>query len=201
MRELIFGLVALLSVCAHAQNPEISLDAYGASVAVEDQSPQVRDKALREALAEVIGRVSGSSLKGSGRTGPVLARANQLLRSLSYTADEKNQLIMTAQFDPPALEAALKSAGLPVWGVIGGGEETLRLTLTGIRSPGDYARAMSHVRSRPFVRDLSVVELRAQTLSLRLTVEGGAQRLAGALAVGGVLRRDSNDDLSYQLLP
>ena len=198
-RLLVFlSLLALPALPLQAQ----VLDQYQATVKVENQGAAARDKALREALSGVLARVSGQpDLSTSGRTAPILARANALVRSVSYVPDEQNGLQLQAVFEPAAVDSALKQQGLPVHGVVGATLESVTLTVSGIGSPEDYARVLAHVRGLPGVKNVGVTVAAGDSLGLSLRAEGGAARLAGALGVSGILRRNSGEgsELNYTL--
>ena len=89
---------------------------YEASVPVPDQTAPARDPALKQALDAVLVRVTGL------RTLPpqadaVRARASALVQGYGYEpAPSGTGLMLHAQFDPRAVEAALRAQGLPVWG-------------------------------------------------------------------------------------
>lgn len=192
MNRMLHVVVGLLLACSGLIAQAQTLDAYEGRATVEDQSPAKRDRALREALAQVLTRVSGASgISGSGRTGPILNRASALLRSIRYENDEKGQLQLVASFNPTALEDALKQAGLPVWGVLAGNLEEVELRVLGVDSPRAYARTLSALQDLPMVKYLAVTETASGVLLLRLQVEGGGGRLAGALSVMNILRRES----------
>jgi len=89
---------------------------YEASVAVPDQSPAHREPALRRALESVLVRVTGQRHPGAAMG--VLDRANVLVQGYGYEKDPDGKgLRLRAQFDPRAVDAALRALGVPVWGV------------------------------------------------------------------------------------
>ena len=88
---------------------------YEASVAVPDQSPGQREPALRRALESVLVRVTGQRHPGAALG--VLDRANVLVQGYGYEKDPDGKgLRLRAQFDPRAVDAALRAVGVPVWG-------------------------------------------------------------------------------------
>lgn len=95
---------------------------YDARVPVADQSDAERERALREALAQVIRRVTGDrTVHAWADTTPLLNRAGQLVLRYGYESvpdadGNEPALILTARFDGRSLERALLEAGLPVWG-------------------------------------------------------------------------------------
>ena len=88
---------------------------YEASVPVPDQSPQQREPALRRALETVLVRVTGQRHPGAALA--VLDRATVLVQGYGYeNAPGGSGLRLRAQFDPRAVDAAVRAYGLPVWG-------------------------------------------------------------------------------------
>jgi hypothetical protein len=199
-------LLILLLALALAPAPAVAqvISAYEGRAAVEDQSAAQRARGLRESLSQVLARVSGAAgIAASGRTTAILDRAETLLRSVAYQSDDKGQLMLVASFDPAGVEAALKGAGLPVWGVMAGELETVNLRINAVDSVATYARVLSTLQDLPMVRTLVVIETREGALLLRLEVEGGTGRLAGALSVTSTLKRENGEPgtLTYRAGP
>lgn len=201
MKAFLKHFLAAAALCVATAATAQVLDTYQATVKVENQGAAARDKALREALSGVLARVSGQpALSSSGRTAPILARASSLIRSVSYVPDENGAMQLLAVFEPNAVDAALKQQGLPVHGVAGATLEAVSLRVSGISSPRDYARVLAHLRGLPGVKNPGVTAASGDSLTLGLRVEGGSARLAGALGVGGVLRRlPGDDEMNYAL--
>lgn len=89
---------------------------YQATVPVPNQSAQEREPALRQALEAVLVRVIGNR-NLPPETAPVLDRAASLVQGYGYeSASAGPGLLLRAQFDARAVEAALRSHNLPVWG-------------------------------------------------------------------------------------
>lgn len=88
---------------------------YEASVPVADQSPHLRDSALRRALEMVLVKVTGQ--RNVEAASSVRDRATVLVQGYGYeAAPGGNGLRLRAQFDARAVDAALRALGLPVWG-------------------------------------------------------------------------------------
>lgn len=88
---------------------------YESSVAVPDQSAGAREPALRRALASVLVRVTGQ--RDASAASSILDRASVLVQGYGYEPAPSGQgLRLRAQFDPRAVDAALRNLGLPVWG-------------------------------------------------------------------------------------
>lgn len=196
MRALAFLLMLLLAAPVLAQPGD-----YSARVPVADQTAATRDAALRNALREVLGRVSGEPQ--SADLLPILPRAAALVQQYSYETGEAG-LELVAAFDGRAVDKALREQGLPVWGVYAGIVQEIRVSVSGVQDAAGYARALTQLRSQPGVKSLAVSAVHGARLELRMRVEGGADRLAGALSVGRVLARDAypanGEDLALQLL-
>src|SRR5687767_9930866 len=90
---------------------------YEAAVPVRNQNPDLREPALREALAAVLVRVVGTrSLPVAAQD--LLPRANSFVQGYGYeSAGTGRELRLRAQFDARAVEGALRAAGVSVWGV------------------------------------------------------------------------------------
>jgi uncharacterized protein len=88
---------------------------YEAAVPVADQNPALRDDALRRALDAVLVRVTGS--RDTTAAAGIVDRAGTLVQGYGYEAAPAGSgLRLRARFDPRAVDAALRSLGLPVWG-------------------------------------------------------------------------------------
>ncbi len=176
-------------------------DDYVASAPVADQSPASRDKGLRDALGIVLGRAGGAQATGA-KVAPLLAKPELLVQQFDFGNNDKGELLIIATFNQAAVDAALKAQGLAVWGVSAGPVDDVSVSISGITSPRAYARALNYLRTQPGMKNVSVTVFAADTMHLRIRNEGGAARLAGALSVGGVLKRLDNGEtheLSYAL--
>ena len=90
---------------------------YEASIPVRGQGPDAREPALRQALEIVLVRVVGTRALPTGAL-DLLSRASSLVQGYGYESiGSGRDLRLRAQFDARAIEAALRSQGLPVWGV------------------------------------------------------------------------------------
>jgi len=89
---------------------------YQAQVPVADNTDAARAKALPQALAKVLVRVTGDpQVAQSPAAKPLLSRASQLMQSYSYV-QLPNGKGLRVSFDPSAVKAAVKARNLPVWG-------------------------------------------------------------------------------------
>ena len=128
-RLLSFSLLLLSAQLAAAD------DLYTATVPVLDNSSEQRASGLRQALAEVLVRVTGDrEINTWGDTEALLARADALVQSYGFeplplpapvagsaeqteTAEAAQPtMLLRAAFDGRAVERELRQAGLPVWG-------------------------------------------------------------------------------------
>ncbi len=193
--------VTLLAAGMAGAQPALTLNPYEARVPVADQSLPARDRALQEALTQVVNRVGGD---GAAITAAALiARAPQLVQRYGYDVDPlTRQLELVASFDARSIESQLRASGVAVWGVNAAPVEEVRLSIDGLRSAQDYAGVIARLRSLPGVRNLQVVSASGGQLDLRLRAEGGAQRLSGALYASGGLIPDTpaaGTELGYRL--
>jgi hypothetical protein len=89
---------------------------YEAAVPVRNQSPEARGPALQQALEAVLVRVTGTRALPMAAM-DLLPRAGSLVQGYGYeAAGPGRDLTLRAQFDARAIEAALRSQGLSVWG-------------------------------------------------------------------------------------
>jgi hypothetical protein len=197
--RLFLLVLMLLPTLVLAQAPA---DGYLGRVAVPDQSEAARTAALGEALTQVLERAGGQPLAGQPRLQPTLARAPRLLQRFSYERDPAGgQLMLVAGFDARAVDAALRSAGLPVWGQAAVATEDLALSIGELQGIGDYSRALAALRSLPGVRGVAVLGADGSRLLLRARVEGGAAALASASSPLLQRQADAGGALVYSLAP
>ena len=89
---------------------------YEASIPVRNQGPDAREPALRAALETVLVRVVGTRELPQPAL-DLLGRASSFVQGYGYDSSGSGRdLRLRAQFDARAIEAALRAAGLPVWG-------------------------------------------------------------------------------------
>jgi hypothetical protein len=113
VRLLLAGLLAL------AVAPAAALETvHEATVPVADRSEAVRQQAVRQALAEVLARLSGDpALPRQAGVAPLLEDAGHYLQQYQYEGSEAaGTLMLRAGFDAAALEARLRQQGLALWG-------------------------------------------------------------------------------------
>ena len=203
MRTLLTVVIVLLGAAAlptHAQAPAAGENPYEGRVGVADQSAASRDQALREALGQVVARVSGPSAPASAAG--IIARAPQLVSRYGFQRGADDQLELVAAFDRPALDQQLRSLGLPVWGYTAAPAEDVVLLISGLRDAQGYSRAMSAVRAVPGVRAVAVASAEADRLHLTVRAEGGASRVGPALlASRQFVQEQTAEGPSLRLLP
>lgn len=175
---------------ARAQAPED----YTVSVNVADQSNAAREPALRNAVREIVERVSGSSMAGNARAAPLLGRAASLVKQYSYTTGDKDETQLVVTFDPSALDTELRNLGLPVWGATPGADSEINLRIGGVRTPQAYARALSTLRAQAGVKNLNVRAVGDGALHLQAHVAGNVEKLAVALERSKAFKRVGDDN-------
>lgn len=163
---------------------------FEAIVPVSDESEASRQKALREALIQVLKRVVGRS---DAATTSILSRAPVLVQHYQFQRDaQAGTSMFRAVFDPEAVQSALRAQGLPVFGVNPEVVEGWSVRVSGVDSASDYARVLRHFGGIRGVRRVDAEALHASQLHLRLVVEGGASRIADLALSGGLLRADGD---------
>lgn len=152
--------LALLAASAPASAVPVR-GLYEASVPVPDQSPQQREPALRRALETVLVRVTGQRHPPVGAN--VLDRATMLVQGYGYEKEPDGKgLRLRAQFDPRAIDAALRALGVPVWGVNrlshvvwialrDDGQGRALLDANGVAARAPAVAATAEARGLPFV--------------------------------------------------
>lgn len=183
---VVLALASLLALPVHAQG-EVAANPYEGRAAVADQSPASRDSGLREALAQVVDRVSGAGASSSAPA--VLARAAQLVQRYGFDTGS-GAVELVASFDRNAVDSQLRAAGLPVWGYSAAPAETTELTVRGLRSSADYATVLTALRAVPGVRKIAVLGADGDQLSLTVSAEGGSARLVSVLGKGPPFSRE-----------
>lgn len=169
---------------------------FAAVVSVPDDSDRSRDKGLRDALIEVLKRVAGrSDVAFSG----ILSRASVLVQTYGFQKDPATQAVtFRAAFDAAGVQDALREEGLPVFGVDADIIEAWVVEVHGVTGSAEYARLLGYFGGLRGVRRVDVDEVRQDALRLRLTVEGGVERIALLVAGGGVVREQAPG--SYDLV-
>lgn len=197
---LLLLLAAPLALAQTAPPPEVPLEPYTARVTVPDQSNAARDRGLRDALGQVVARISGED--ALPRAATVIERAGQLVQRYGYETLPGQPPLLVASFDVAAVERQLRALDLPVFGVTAAAVEDVRLDVGNVRSAADYARTLKLLRGLPGVRSVGVIAAAQDRLQLRLRAEGGAGRISGALfASGGLVpdRAGAGAELAYRL--
>ncbi|MGH8444722.1 MAG: DUF2066 domain-containing protein, partial [Solimonas sp.] len=152
MRHLpavLFAVFASLTAAPLAAQTDAP-DAYEGRAAVGDQSNASREQGLREALAQVVARVSGPGSAASA--GPVIARASQFVQRYGFVQDAGGPLQLVASFDKTAVDGQLRALGLPVWGYGSAPAEEVAVSVSGLRGGEDYARVLAALRAVPGVK-------------------------------------------------
>lgn len=213
---LLAGLWVLL-----ASAPALARDTqYSATVPVADRSGVARGAAVRQALGEVLIRLSGDPAVLQQAGGAALvAMANRYLQQYQYEGNEAGgALLLRAGFDGAALEAEMHQQGLPLWGrerppaldqagqtaeqqdravapnFTGLGTSQQILRVEGVTGLADYARINQYLSGLGPVRSVALVTAQAQRLEFLLDVQGGAVGLEQTLVRDGILEHSPRVD-------
>ncbi|GAC14541.1 DUF2066 domain-containing protein [Aliiglaciecola lipolytica] len=115
MRSLLF-IVLLLLVHSNGASAAVVEGLYNASVIVTDQSANAQKKAVKQALAEVLVKVSGNrALLADDEVKTYLNRAENILLSYAFESTPDG-LLYKAEFDTNKVESLLRSTGFSIWG-------------------------------------------------------------------------------------
>ena len=175
---------------------------YTAQVPVNSQADEERGSALRNALAQVIVKVSGdASIVGRPDVAKAIASADKYVQQYQYSQEvvtENGQpqvrLNLVAQFDRDAVDRVVADAnGVPRQSA-GDAQQapaevqsgTFRVWVSGIGSAEDYARLIGSLRRNELLRGLQVEQARGDGVQLRLDAASSLPRLLESLASGPV---------------
>ncbi len=114
LRQTLGGLclMALASVAAAAGVEGL----YETELRVTSQAEDVRERALRAGLEQVLGRVSGRSYLLDPALRDALREPEGFVQQFRYARDDDDRLTLWARFDERSVDALLEEAGLAVWG-------------------------------------------------------------------------------------
>lgn len=211
-----------------ATAPALARDTqYTVTVPVADRSEAARGTAVRQALGDVLIRLSGDPaiLRQAGGAA-LVAKANRYLQQYQYEGNEAGgALQLRAGFDGAALETEMRQQGLPLRGrerpptldqaaeQPGGapapslsGASRLTLRVEDVTGLGDYARISQYLSGLGPVRSVALVSAQAQRLEFLLDVQGGVAGLDQTLTRDGILEHapvvDRSEGVqSYRLRP
>lgn len=120
----LFILILVLTVVSASAQARVVAELYSARVPVSDRSEAARLSAIRQGLARVLVKLTGSrqALSDPGLTA-ALGNAADYLRQYSYTSSENigsesgttAPLFLEARFSPAPIETLLRELFLPVW--------------------------------------------------------------------------------------
>jgi hypothetical protein len=179
---------------------------YTGEVPVATQGEADRNEALKNALAQVVMRVSGDSgALAKPELAKAVAGAERYVQQYQYqqevVTDAAGQpqihLTLVAEFDHNAVDELLRGFGLlpgaatdqaPAAGSVAATSPgAYRLWVGGVRSALDYARMMGALTGNEWVQDVHVELARGDGIELRVATVGALPRLLESLNGGAVL--------------
>jgi hypothetical protein len=180
---------------------------YTGQAAVASQSDADRAEGLKNALAQVVMRVSGDAgALARPEVAKAVAGAERYVQQFQYQQDSVTdssgqpqvRLTLVAQFDRDAVDHLLRDFGLikdaapteqaQTAAVADASPGIHRLWVGGVRTPQDYARVIGALSGSETVRDVQVELARGDGMQLRVTTAGSLARLLDALNAGPVMR-------------
>ncbi|MDO6693709.1 DUF2066 domain-containing protein [Aliiglaciecola sp. 3_MG-2023] len=115
MRCLLFLTLLLIGQINGAKAAVVE-GLYNASVVVDDQSITAQKKAVKQALAEVLVKVSGNrGLLADKEIKGYINNAQNILLAYTYESTAEG-LLYKAEFDVNQVESILRSTGFSIWG-------------------------------------------------------------------------------------
>ena len=113
-----FIAVCFCGLLAWSALPGWARDAlHEATVPIADRTPAAKEAAVKQALSEVLIRLSGDAgALDQPANKAILAKPNQYLQQYQYEGGTEGGLYFRAGFDAAALEAALQQRGVTLWG-------------------------------------------------------------------------------------
>ncbi|MCU7554055.1 DUF2066 domain-containing protein [Alteromonas sp. ASW11-19] len=110
---VIFSFVLLGSSVANAT---VQIDTHVGHIEVQDQSQDTQKRAAKDALLQVLVKMSGTTqVEDIAGVRAALRNPNQYLRSYRFN-ERRDALYYVAEFDPQGLTQILRRENLPVWG-------------------------------------------------------------------------------------
>ena len=92
---------------------------YQTTVPVSDESAPVRNKALKQALTQVLIKLTGDrNINSSSNVEPLLEKSERFVQQFRYrqvTTEGESTLELQVNFDETALNEALRSYGITIW--------------------------------------------------------------------------------------
>ena len=177
---------------------------YMAQVPVPSQSDSDRAEALKNALAQVVIRVSGDpGALAKPEVAKAVAGAERYVQQFQYQQDVETdaagqpqiRLTLVAQFDRDAVDQLMRGFGLlqdsapaAETSAVDNTPGVFRLWVAGVRSGADYARLIGSLSGNERVRDVQVEIARGDGVQLRVAAVGPLGRLLDALNAAPVLR-------------
>ncbi len=170
-----FLIVILSLLCFSAGWAETVVDLYESEIPVEDQSPEVRQQAVHDALEEVLDKVAsvhGTTLTRNIRD-KALRRAEHYIQQYRYT-----ELGLWIRFDNRAIDELLQqnpnNRTLPV--------EEFLLKVTGIGSLPDYVQVTRYLASLKILHGTELRIVAPDSALFQIKVRGEARAVTRAIA-------------------
>jgi hypothetical protein len=174
---------------------------YAGQAPVASQSDADRAEALKNALAQVVIRVSGDpGAIAKPEIAKAVAGAERYVQQFQYqqdvatdsTGQPQTRLILVAQFDRDAVDkllrdfALMKDAGpreqaADASAVADATPGTYHVWIAGVHSGKDYARMIGALSGNEYVRDVQVEVARGDGVQLRLATAASLPRVLNSL--------------------
>jgi hypothetical protein len=182
----ILYLLAGFALLLLALPAAVAETALSVRIPVDSQQPEAREQAMKQALSQVLLRMTGQEgIAGSEAAAQLLERPGRFLQRYQYETQPGQQLVLLMQFDGTAVRRALAAQGVATWGadrppvlVWLAVEQNGRRLLVGGEEGGDLRSQLQTAASR-----------RGLLLLFPLMDGEDRQRVSGADVFGGFTER------------
>lgn len=198
--------LAVILILGASLAPALAMAAglYTGTAPVNSQSDDERAGALRNALGQVVIKLSGDpGVLSRPDVAKAIARADRYMQQYSYqpnnqaesadSAQAGARLLLVVQFDRASVDAMLHDLNLESVGnsatppgadsaaVPAALPGSYRLWISGLRSAEDYARLIGALSANEQVRALHVEQAHGNTVQVKVDTRGSLQNLLAAL--------------------
>ncbi|MEP6484348.1 MAG: DUF2066 domain-containing protein [Rudaea sp.] len=192
----VLSLNLLFSIIWFA-SPAFAAGLYSGQVPVNSQAEGERAEALKNALAQVIVKVSGdSAILTRPEIAKAVAGAGRYVQQYQYTQEIVNdggqphaRLSLVAQFDRDAVDQLVGGAakgGDASSAAVDTKPQSFRVWVNGVTSADAYARLVGTLTRNELVRGVQAEQARGDGVELKIDTVGPLQRVLDSLGNGPI---------------
>lgn len=164
---------------------------YQSEVEVSSRSAAARNQGMRQAMTEVLIKVSGTErIVENADLAQALDSASRYVQQYQYfSASETDgtggaRLMLSVHFDQKGIDDLLRRHASSVFG---GGSGTMMLEVIGVESLKQYRRVVDYLSAMREVTGVLVDRVNVDTIRLSLQFQGTPQTLRQVISQGNVL--------------